>query len=115
MEERSGACVNRVGVEPSREPLGRAGAARVAPAEDRRQRVPVGVDGDETVREARGRVRQLVAEHAADGRGDLRRVVRVVFLLPQLAGRLCAIAEPLGAHRGRADVEREQLLVPNHP
>ena len=41
VEERARACVNRLGVESPREPLGRAGAAGVAPAEDRRERVPV--------------------------------------------------------------------------
>ena len=97
----------RLGVEPLREPFRRVGATRVAPAEDRRERVPALVDGDEAVREARGRVRLLVPEHAPDGCRDLGWIVGLVLLLPQLAGRLAALVELLGAHRGGADVECE--------
>ena len=86
VEERAGARVHRLGVEPAREPLGRGGAARVAPAEDRRERVPVRVDRDEAVREARGRVRLLVPEHAADGRCDLGGIGRL-RTLPAAARR----------------------------
>ncbi|HZC76022.1 MAG TPA: nucleotidyltransferase domain-containing protein, partial [Gaiellaceae bacterium] len=87
----------------------RAGAARVAPAQDRRERVPVLVDGDEAVREARGRVRLVISQDASDSGRYLAGIVAVVLLLPQLAGRLGALVEPLRAHRGGADVECEQL------
>ena len=86
MEE--GACprVDGLGVEPPREPVRLVGAARVAPAEDRRERVPVPVDGDEAVGEARGRVRLLVPEHAPDGCCDLGGIVGLV-LSPAAARR----------------------------
>ena len=65
------------------------------------------VDGDEAVREARGRVRLLVPEHAPDGCRDLGWIVGLVLLLPQLAVRLAALVELLSPHRGGADVECE--------
>jgi len=103
----AGARVDGVAVEPAPEPLGGVRAARVAPAEDRRQRLPVPVDGDEAVREAGRRVGLLAAEDTLDELLHLRGVGRLVALLPQLARGLRAVVEALRAHGGRPDVERE--------
>ncbi len=110
VEVRAGARVHLAGVEAAAQRLGRAGAARVAPAEDRRQRLPAAVDRDEAVREARRRVRLGAAEDRPDERGHLGGVGRVVALLPELAGRLGALVEALRAYRRGADVEGETVM-----
>jgi hypothetical protein len=100
--------VNPLGVQLLPEPLGSARAARVAPAENRRQRVPLAVDGDEAVSETRDRVRDVPVQDTVDGGEDVVRIRTLVRLLVELAVGLATRLEVLGSNRGRPDVEREQ-------
>jgi len=107
---RPGVDGGRVGHPPA-EPLRRAGRAGVAPPEHRRERPARLVERDEAVPEARGadRVDVLVppADDLPDEPDDLVGVTTVVAFLLQIVQRVGALAEALGAHRGRADVEGE--------
>jgi hypothetical protein len=47
------------------------------------------------------------ADRLARERDDLVRIAALVLGLLQLVDRLAPFAEPLGAHRGRADIEGE--------
>jgi len=113
VEECARARVHLRWIEALGQPLCGVCAARVAPAEDRRERVPVFVDGDEAVREARCRVRLRVAEDAPDGGGDLVGLCALVPLPAQLFRRLPALVEALRAHRRGADVEGEDCHRPS--
>src|SRR6185369_5593844 len=79
VEERAGARMNRLRIELAREALGGVCAACVAPAENRRERVPLSVDGEEAVREARNRLRLFVAKHTPHGPCHLGRIIGVVL------------------------------------
>ncbi len=96
MEERARACVHLICVELQCERLRGAGAARVAPAEDRRERIPVRVDGDEAVREARGRIRNVSVENTPDRGDDIVRIRALVRLPPELSVGLAVPVEVLG-------------------